>query len=112
MQIAAAYAQGHLALIAEFAFVAAALLTVASLQGADRRCNPRMTLSCLTKFHARFLLLLAASVLALHRDTRMVHKGGQLLLVFRRVNSAIERGPFDPATHSLLQRSSTGTDWP
>src|ERR1022692_5217954 len=42
LQVAAQDAQAHVAFVAAFAFVAAALLAVATLQGADRRFHAGM----------------------------------------------------------------------
>src|SRR5262249_30170217 len=77
--------QGHIPVKAALAAVAAAFLTVAGLQGANRGLDARMMLSRFPKSHGGLLFLLTTLLGAFAGNTRRPHDRRQFSLILRGV---------------------------
>src|SRR5262249_2404373 len=105
LEIAPQDTQGYITFEAALAAVAAAFLTVAGLQGADRRLDARMMLSRLPKSHGSLLFLLTTLRGAFAGNTRRPHDRRQFSLVLRGVEGAVERSALDFALEPLLHQA-------
>ena len=76
--------------------------TIARLQRANCRLDPRVMPPCLAEFHSGLLLLTLSLNVAWLGQARLLYQFHQLALILRRMKAAIERRTSDSTVQSLL----------
>ena len=76
--------------------------TIARLQLANCRLDPRVTPPCLAEFHSGLLLLTLSLNVAWLGQARLLYEFHQLALILRRMKASIERRTSDSTVQSLF----------
>ena len=102
MKIPTQDSQPHVSTVAAEGLISAPIQTIARLQRANRRLDPRMMPPRPTEFHSGLLLLALGLNVACLGQARLLYQFQQLTLILWRMKTAIERRTSDSAVQSLL----------
>ena len=94
--------QPHVPTVAAEGLISTPIQTIARLQRANCRLDPRVTPPCLAEFHSGLLLLTLSLNVAWLGQARLLYQFHQLALILRRMKAAIERRTSDSTVQSLL----------
>src|SRR6266446_491197 len=95
--------QPHVPTVAAEGLISAPIQTIARLQCANCRLDPRVTSPCLTEFHSGLLLLTLGLNVACLGQAGLLYQLHQLALILRRMKAPIERRTSDSTVQSLLR---------
>ena len=95
--------QSHVPTVAAEVLISTPIQTIARLQRANCRLDPRVTPPCLAEFHSGLLLLTLSLNVAWLGQARLLYQFHQLALILRRMKAAIERRTSDSTVQSLLR---------
>ena len=95
--------QPHVPTVAAEGLISTPIQTIARLQRANCRLDPRVTPPCLAEFHSGLLLLTLSLNVAWLGQARLLYQFHQLALILRRMKAAIERRTSDSTVQSLLR---------
>ena len=94
--------QPHVPTVAAEVLISTPIQTIARLQRANCRLDPRVTPPCLAEFHSGLLLLTLSLNVAWLGQARLLYQFHQLALILRRMKAAIERRTSDSTVQSLF----------
>ena len=95
--------QPHVPTVAAEGLISTPIQTIARLQRANCRLDPRVTPPCLAEFHSGLLLLTLSLNVAWLGQARLLYQFHQLALILRRMKASIERRTSDSTVQSLLR---------
>ena len=99
--------QPHVPTVAAEGLISTPIQTIARLQRANRRLDPRMTPPCLAEFHSSLLLLTLSLNVARLGQARLLYQLHQLALILRRMEAAIKRRASDPTVRVVVAPASS-----